>query len=84
MIIFDSLAEIFTYPDGEIETLEQYIKRRDKFDYIQKLQDSLDSMKVLYQNPGCLNESEYNKAKSKIQDEFEWWEANIFNEFGDI
>ena len=84
MIAFDSKTEIFTYPDGEIETLEQYIKRRDKFDYIQKLQDSLDSMKVLYQNPGRLNESEYNKAKSKIQDELEWWEANIFNEFGDI
>jgi hypothetical protein len=84
MIAFDSKTEIFTYPDGEIETLEQYIKRKAKFDYIQNLQDALHRLKVLYQNPGCLNVAEYNEAKIKIQEEFEWWEANIFHEFGDI
>jgi uncharacterized glyoxalase superfamily metalloenzyme YdcJ len=82
-IVFNSLTEVFTYPDGLSETLEQYTTRKAKFDYIQTLQDALEELKVLYQNPGSLNETEYKEAKNKILDDFEWWEANIFNEFGD-
>jgi hypothetical protein len=82
-IVFDSVAEVFTYPDGLTETLEQYTTRKAKFDYIQTLQDALEGLKVLYQNPGSLNETEYKEAKNKILDDFEWSGANIFNEFGD-
>jgi hypothetical protein len=82
-IVFNSLTEVFTYPDGLSETLEQYTTRKAKFDYIQTLQNALEELKVLYQNPGCLNEIDYNVAKRKIQDEFDWYEDNLFREFGD-
>jgi hypothetical protein len=75
------VAEVFTYPDGLTETLEQYTTRKAKFDYIQTLQDALEGLKVLYQNPGCLNVTEYNVARRKIQDEFDWYEDNLFREF---
>jgi hypothetical protein len=41
-IVFDSVAEVFTYPDGLTETLEHYTTRKAKFDYIQTLQDALE------------------------------------------
>jgi hypothetical protein len=82
-IVFNSLTEVFTYPDGLSETLEQYTTRKAKFDYIQTLQNALEELKVLYQNPGYLNEIDYNVAKRKIQDEFDWYEDNLFREFGD-
>jgi hypothetical protein len=82
-IVFNSLTEVFTYPDGLTETLEQYTTRKAKFDYIQTLQDALEGLKVLYQNPGSLNETEYKEAKNKILDDFEWYEDNLFREFGD-
>ena len=82
-IVFDSVTEVFTYPDGVTETLEQYSSRKARFEYIKNLQTALEHLKVLYQNPGCLTVEEYRNAKNKIQEEFEWWEGNIFVEFED-
>jgi hypothetical protein len=82
-IIFNSQTEILTYPDGITETLEQYNDRKYRFEYIQSLQNALERMKILYQNPGCLTEKEYLDAKRRIQEEFDFWEANIFLEFDD-
>ncbi len=82
-IKFDPLTKTFHYPDGVTETLDQYNTRNERFDYIQALQNALDLLKVLYQNPGCLNEKEYLKAKEKIEEEFEYWQANIFKEYDD-
>jgi hypothetical protein len=82
-IVFNSQTEIFTYPDGLTETLSQYQERGMKFRYIQRLQDALERLKVLYQNPGCLTEEAYKDAKYKIQEEFDYWEANVFLEFED-
>jgi hypothetical protein len=82
-ISFNPVSETFTYPDGQIETLEQYNDRKYRFGYIQSLQNALERMKVLYQNPGCLTEQAYLDAKRKIQEEFDFWEANIFLEFDD-
>jgi hypothetical protein len=82
-IIFNSQTETFHYPDGLTETLQQYEGRKSKFKYIQNLQHALEGMKILYQNPGCLTEEEYKAAKYKIQEEFDYWEENIFLEFDD-
>jgi hypothetical protein len=82
-IVFNSQTEIFTYPDGLTETLKQYGERKARFRYIQDLQNALEKMKVLYQNPGCLTEEAYKDAKYKIQEEFDYWEMNIFLEFED-
>ena len=82
-ITFNSQTETFHYPDGLTETLQQYGERAARFKYIQDLQDALERMKILYQNPGCLTEEEYKDAKHKIQEEFDYWEANIFLEFDD-
>lgn len=82
-ISFNPKTETFTYPDGQIETLEQYNERKYRYEYIQSLQDALEQMKVLYQTPGCLTKQEYLDAKRKIQEEFDFWEANIFLEFDD-
>lgn len=40
-------------------------------------------MKVLYQNPGCMNHTDYEAAKREIQEAFDWWEMNVFVEFDD-
>lgn len=82
-IIFDSKTETFHYPDGQIETLEEYNERRYRYDYLTRLQDALEKMKVLYSNPGCMNEADYEAAKRVIQDEFDFWEANVFVEYDD-
>lgn len=82
-IVFNSQTETFHYPDGQVETLREYGTRRQRFRYIQDLQNALERMKVLYQNPGCLTEDAYKDAKYKIQEEFDYWEMNIFCEFED-
>jgi IS4 transposase len=48
--------------------------------YIQGLQNALEQLKVLYQNPGCLTEKEYYNAIDKILEEFDFREDNIFQE----
>jgi hypothetical protein len=80
---FDTRTDTIRYPDGVEETLVQYQKRKYKFEYIRGLQNALERMKVLYQNPGCLTEGEYNAAKDAIQEQFDYWEMNLFIEFGD-
>jgi hypothetical protein len=80
---FDSRTDTIYWPDGVKESLEEYQKRKYKSEYIRGLQNSLERMKVLYQNPGCLTEEEYNEAKDAIQDQFDYWEMNLFIEFGD-
>ena len=80
---FDTLTDTITYPDGVKETLLEYQKRKHRFGYIQSLQDALEKLKVLYQNPGCLTEEEYYAVKGDIQEEFDFWELNLFVEFGD-
>jgi hypothetical protein len=80
---FDTRTDTIRYPDGVEETLVQYRKRKYKFEYIRSLQNALEGMKVLYQNPGCLTKQEYNAAKGAIQEQFDYWEANLFTEFGD-
>ena len=80
---FDTRTDTIRYPDGVEETLVQYQKRKHQIEYIQSLQDALERMKVLYQNPGCLTEEEYYAAKRIIQEEFDFWELNLFVEFGD-
>jgi hypothetical protein len=82
-ITFNSQTEKFYYPDGVTETLEQYNARKYSFEYIQGLQNALEQMKILYQNPGCLTEKSYKDAKRKIQEEFDYWEMNIFQEYED-
>ena len=82
-ILFDSRTEVFTYPDGITETMSEYQERKRRFNYIQELQDSLECMKVLYQNPGSLNKEDYEAAKREIQEAFDWWEMNVFIEFDD-
>ena len=80
---FDSRTDTIHYQDGIKETLLEYQERKGKFEYIRSLQDALEKLKVLYQNPGCLTEEEYNAAKRIIQEEFDFWEANLFIEFDD-
>jgi IS4 transposase len=80
---FNTLTDTIRYPDGVEETLVQYQKRKSQFEYIQSLQDALNRMKVLYQNPGCLTEEEYYAAKKIIQEDFDFWEENLFIEFED-
>ena len=82
-ITFNSQTETFQYPDGVTETLEQYNDRKYRFEYIQGLQNALEQLKVLYQNPGCLTEKAYKDAVYKIQEEFDYWEMNIFQEYDD-
>jgi len=82
-VTFDLKTDTIRYPDGVIESLEDYQKRKRQFDYIRGLQSALERMKVLYQNPGCLTEGEYNAAKDAIQEQFDYWEMNLFTEFGD-
>jgi hypothetical protein len=82
-ILFNSQSEVLTYPDGITETLSEYQERKRRFNYIQELQNSLECLKVLYQNPGCLNKKDYEAAKIKIQEAFDWWEMNVFVEFDD-
>jgi cell fate (sporulation/competence/biofilm development) regulator YmcA (YheA/YmcA/DUF963 family) len=83
LIYFDSRTEVFTYPDGITETLSEYQYRKQRFNYIQELQTALERMKVLYQNPGCMNHTDYEAAKREIQEAFDWWEMNVFVEFDD-
>ncbi len=80
---FDSRTDTIYYPDGTTESLAEYQKRKSQFEYIRSLQDALERMKVLYQNPGCLTEEEYYAAKRIIQEEFDFWEENLFIEFED-
>jgi hypothetical protein len=80
---FDTRTDTIRYPDGVEETLVQYQTRKYKFEYIRGLQNALERMKVLYQNPGCLTEGGYNAAKDAIQEQFDYWEMNLFIEFGD-
>jgi hypothetical protein len=82
-ITFNPQTETFHYPDGLTETLHEYAERKSRMKYIQDLQDALERMKILYQNPGCLTEESYKDAKYKIQEEFDYWEMNIFREFDD-
>lgn len=82
-VTFDLKTDTITYPDGIKETLLEYQKRKHQFEYIRSLQDALEKMKVLYQNPGCLTEEEYNAAKRITQEAFDFWEFNIFVEFDD-
>jgi len=80
---FDSRTDTIHWPDGVKESLEEYQKRKHRFEYIRSLQNALERMKVLYQNPGSLTEQEYYAAKDAIQDQFDFWEANLFIEFED-
>ena len=80
---FDTLTDTITYPDGVKETLLEYQKRKHRFEYIRSLQDALEKLKVLYQNPGCLTKEEYYAAKGDIEEEFDFWEENLFIEFED-
>ena len=82
-VTLDLKTDTITYPDGTKESLLEYQKRKHQFEYIRSLQDALEKMKVLYQNPGCLTEEEYNAAKRIIQEEFDFWEFNVFVEFDD-
>jgi cytochrome oxidase Cu insertion factor (SCO1/SenC/PrrC family) len=82
-VTFDPKTDTITYPDGTKETLLEYQNRKHKFEYIRSLQDALEKLKVLYQNPGCLTEGEYYAAKSDIQGQFDFWECNVFIEYGD-
>lgn len=82
-ITFDPITETFTYPDGVQETLSQYKRRTYQFEYIRNLQSALEELKILYQNPSCMTKPEYDKAKSRIQDEFDFWELNLFVEYLD-
>jgi len=82
-ITFDSKTELFTYPDGTVEHLNDYQKRKDRFEHIESLQNALEQLKNLYQNPGSLTEESYKEAKYGIQDAFDFWEANLFVEFED-
>lgn len=82
-VTFDLKTDTIVYPDGVKESLEEYQKRKHQFEYIRSLQDALERMKVLYQNPGSLTEEEYNAAKSDIQEEFFFWEETLFIEFED-
>jgi hypothetical protein len=82
-ILFDPLTETFTYPDGIQETLAQYKRRTYQFEYIRNLQSALEELKVLYQNPGCMTKPEYCRAKEKIEEEFDFWEVNLFVEYDD-
>jgi hypothetical protein len=40
-------------------------------------------MKILYKIPGAMTEADYNKSKEHIQESFDYYEANLFTEFGD-
>jgi len=80
---FDSRTDTIYWPDGVKESLEEYQKRKHQFEYIRSLQNALEGMKNLYQNPGSLTEQEYNAAKDNIQEQFDFWEANLFIEFED-
>ena len=80
---FDTRTDTIRYPDGTEETLLQYERRKYQFNFIGRLQSALENLKVLYQNPGCLTEEEYYAAKRIIQEEFDFWELNLFVEFGD-
>jgi hypothetical protein len=80
---FDSRTDTIYWPDGIEETLVQYQKRKHKFEYIRSLQDALEKLKVLYQNPGCLTKEEYYAAKGDIQEVFFFWEESLFIEFED-
>lgn len=82
-IVFDPKTETLHYPGGVQETLKQREWRKYRFNYIEELQNALEGMKVLYQNPGCLTEDGYKKAKEKIQESFDYWEMNVFVEFED-
>lgn len=81
---FDTLTDTIIYPDGIQETLLEYQKRKHQFEYIRRLQDALEKLKVLYQNPGCLTKEEYDAAKRIIQEEFDFWEVNLFVEYDDL
>lgn len=80
---FDTRTDTIHYPDGTMESLAEYQKRKSQFEYIRSLQDALERMKVLYQNPGCLTKEEYYAAKRIIQEEFDFWEGNVFIEYDD-
>lgn len=82
-VTFDPETDTITYPDGTKETLPEYQKRKHQFEYIRRLQDALEKLKVLYQNPSCLTKEEYNAAKRIIQEEFDFWECNVFVEYDD-
>ena len=82
-VTLDLKTDTITYPDGTKESLLEYQKRKHQFEYIRSLQDALEKLKVLYQNPGCLTKKEYYSAKIDIEEEFDFWEANLFIEFDD-
>jgi hypothetical protein len=82
-IIFNPETEVFIHPNGNHETLIEYSKRRGKLKYISELQESLETMKILYKTPGAMTEADYNKSKERIQESFDYYEANLFTEFGD-
>jgi hypothetical protein len=74
---------VFIHPNGNYETIIEYSKRRGKLKYISELQESLETMKILYKTPGAMTEADYNKSKERIQESFDYYEANLFTEFGD-
>ena len=82
-VTFDPKTDTITYPDGTKETLLEYQKRKHRFEYIRSLQNSLEKLKVLYENPGCLTKEEYYAAKSDIEEVFFFWEESLFIEFDD-
>jgi|LakMenE18May11ns_1017448.scaffolds.fasta_scaffold8625240_1 hypothetical protein len=82
-VSFNPLTETFTYPNGTQETIAQYQRRKHQFEYIRNLQSALEELKVLYQNPGCMTKPEYCRAKEKIEEEFDFWEVNLFVEYDD-
>jgi hypothetical protein len=82
-IFFNPETEVFIHPIGNYETLIEYSKRIEKLNYISELQESLETMKILYKTPGAMTEADYNKSKERIQESFDYYEANLFTEFGD-
>jgi hypothetical protein len=69
-IEFNAITETFHYPDGTTESLKDYQIRLKKYTHLQNLQNALGKLKALYQNPGCMNETCYYKAKNSIEETF--------------
>lgn len=66
-IIFNSCTDTLHYPDGVEEKIEDYLSRKEKFEALRDMQQELERLKVLYQNPGCSSAEEIKKTKEEVR-----------------
>jgi len=66
-ITFNILTNTLHYPDGVEEKIEDYLSRKEIFETLRDMQNQLEKLKVLHQNPGCSSNNDIKKTKEEVR-----------------